>query len=71
MATTTASAVTEMSRGDEQIQRGVLAELTWDARVLPNEIGVVIGTGGGGRCPTATEVLPRAPAVARCASGGM
>ena len=50
MATTTASAVTAMSRGDEQIQRGVLAALKWDARVLPNEIGVVIETGGGGRC---------------------
>ncbi|RQX04620.1 BON domain-containing protein [Micromonospora inaquosa] len=29
-----------MTRSDEQIQRDVLAELKWDARVQPNEIGV-------------------------------
>jgi osmotically-inducible protein OsmY len=29
-----------MTRTDEQIQRDVLAELKWDARVQPNEIGV-------------------------------
>jgi osmotically-inducible protein OsmY len=30
---------------DEQIQRDVLAELKWDARVLPNEIGVSVKNG--------------------------
>lgn len=29
-----------MTRTDEQLQRDVLAELKWDARVQPNEIGV-------------------------------
>jgi BON domain len=37
MATTTQS--------DEQIQKDVLAELKWDARVLPNEIGVAVKDG--------------------------
>ncbi len=30
---------------DEEIQREVLAELKWDARVLPNEIGVAVQDG--------------------------
>ena len=30
---------------DEQIQRNVLAELKWDARVQPNEIGVSVKRG--------------------------
>ena len=29
-----------ITRTDEQIQRDVLAELKWDARVQPNEVGV-------------------------------
>jgi osmotically-inducible protein OsmY len=29
-------------RGDEQIQRDVLEELKWDARVQPNEVGVTV-----------------------------
>lgn len=32
-------------RTDEEIQRDVLSELKWDARVLPNEIGVVVRDG--------------------------
>jgi len=32
-------------RTDEQIQRDVLAELKWDARVAPNEIGVMVKDG--------------------------
>jgi osmotically-inducible protein OsmY len=32
-------------RTDEQIQRDVLAELKWDARVQPNEIGVAVKDG--------------------------
>jgi osmotically-inducible protein OsmY len=38
----TAPAIT---RTDEQIQRDVLAELKWDARVQPNEIGVAVKDG--------------------------
>lgn len=34
-----------MTRSDEQIQRDVLAELKWDARVQPNEIGVSVKDG--------------------------
>jgi osmotically-inducible protein OsmY len=34
-----------MVRSDEQIQRNVLAELKWDARVQPNEIGVSVKDG--------------------------
>src|SRR5260221_9451437 len=30
------------TRTDEQIQRDVLEELNWDARVQPNEIGVAV-----------------------------
>ena len=35
-----AIATATVTRTDEQIQRDVLAELKWDARVQPNEIGV-------------------------------
>ncbi|HEX6544214.1 MAG TPA: BON domain-containing protein [Ktedonobacterales bacterium] len=34
-----------MTRTDEQIQQDVLEELKWDARVLPNEIGVAAKDG--------------------------
>lgn len=34
-----------MTRTDEQIQKDVLAELKWDARVQPNEIGVAVKDG--------------------------
>lgn len=34
-----------MARGDEEIQRDVLEELKWDARVQPNEIGVAVQDG--------------------------
>ncbi len=34
-----------MTRTDEQIQRDVLEELQWDARVQPNEIGVAFTDG--------------------------
>src|SRR3989454_5285708 len=43
MATATATAI--MTSTDEQIQRDVLAELKWDARVQPNEIGVAVKDG--------------------------
>jgi osmotically-inducible protein OsmY len=43
MATATASRVE--TRSDEEIQRDVLAELKWDARVQPNEIGVAVKDG--------------------------
>jgi osmotically-inducible protein OsmY len=33
------------TRTDEEIQREVMAELKWDARVLPNEIGVAVKDG--------------------------
>src|SRR3989440_6250001 len=33
------------TRSDEQIQRDVLEELRWDARVQPNEIGVSVKDG--------------------------
>jgi osmotically-inducible protein OsmY len=33
------------SRTDEQIQKDVFAELKWDTRVLPNEIGVSVKNG--------------------------
>jgi osmotically-inducible protein OsmY len=33
------------TRSDEAIQRDVLAEMKWDARVLPNEIGVAVKDG--------------------------
>jgi osmotically-inducible protein OsmY len=41
MTTATATA----TRTDEEIQRDVLAELKWDARVQPNEIGVMVKDG--------------------------
>jgi hypothetical protein len=31
-----------MVRTDEEIQRDVTAELKWDARIAPNEIGVKV-----------------------------
>ena len=34
-----------MTKTDEQIQREVLDELKWDARVRPNEIGVAVKDG--------------------------
>ncbi|MEV1288577.1 BON domain-containing protein [Micromonospora sp. NPDC049679] len=34
-----------MTRTDEEIQRDVLEELKWDARVQPNEIGVAVRDG--------------------------
>lgn len=34
-----------LTRTDEQIQRDVLDELKWDARVQPNEIGVIAKDG--------------------------
>src|ERR1700751_4342084 len=34
--------MTNETKTDEQLQRDVLAELKWDARVLPNEIGVSV-----------------------------
>jgi osmotically-inducible protein OsmY len=40
----TTSTMTE-TRTDEQIQQDVFAELKWDARVLPNEIGVAVKKG--------------------------
>jgi len=38
-------ATTTTTKTDEQIQRHVLAELKWDARVQPNEIGVSVKDG--------------------------
>jgi len=38
-------AVATMTRTDEEIQKDVLAELKWDARVQPNEIGVIVKDG--------------------------
>ena len=38
-------ATATMTRTDEQIQQDVLEELKWDARVLPNEIGVAVKGG--------------------------
>ncbi len=38
-------AVAVETRTDEQIQQDVLAELKWDARVQPNEIGVAVKDG--------------------------
>jgi osmotically-inducible protein OsmY len=43
MATATATVLTAPT--DEQMQKDVLAELKWDARVMPNEIGVVVKNG--------------------------
>ena len=36
---------TTMTRTDEQIQRDVLEEFKWDARIQPNEIGVAVKDG--------------------------
>lgn len=36
---------TTSTRTDEEIQRDVLAEFKWDARLLPNEIGVSVNDG--------------------------
>ena len=38
-------AVATETRTDTQIQSDVLAELRWDARVMPNEIGVIVKDG--------------------------
>jgi osmotically-inducible protein OsmY len=40
-----ATATLTETRTDEQIQRDVLAELKWDNRILPNEIGVSVKDG--------------------------
>src|ERR1700687_977669 len=40
-----AMAIASGIRSDEQIQKDVLAELKWDARVQPNEIGVAVKEG--------------------------
>ena len=40
-----AIATATVTRSDGQIQRDVLAELKWDARVQPNEIGVAVKDG--------------------------
>ena len=40
-----ATATAMKAKTDEQIQRDVLAELKWDARVTPNEIGVAVKEG--------------------------
>src|SRR6185295_10223566 len=45
MATATATTSKMAPFSDEEIQREVLAELKWDARVQPNEIGVVVKDG--------------------------
>ena len=45
MATAAATATTSTKPTDEQIQRNVLAELKWDARLQPNEIGVIVKDG--------------------------
>ena len=68
MATATATFNSFTPRTDEEIQRDVLAELKWDARVQPNEIGVaakdgiVTLTGAGG---VSNGVI----ALGRCAIG--
>jgi osmotically-inducible protein OsmY len=38
-------AVATVNKTDEEIQRDVLAELKWDARLQPNEIGVIVKDG--------------------------
>jgi osmotically-inducible protein OsmY len=40
-----ATSIASEFRTDEQIQRDILAELKWDARVQPNEVGVAVKTG--------------------------
>src|SRR6266550_4497055 len=41
----TAVATKSGNQTDEQIQNDVLSELKWDARVQPNEIGVIVKDG--------------------------
>src|SRR5258708_4666570 len=41
----TAVATKPGNQADEEIQKNVLSELKWDARVQPNEIGVVVKDG--------------------------
>ena len=41
----TAVATKSGNQTDEEIQKNVLSELKWDARVQPNEIGVVVKDG--------------------------
>jgi osmotically-inducible protein OsmY len=38
-------AVSTLTKTDEEIQRDVLAELKWDSRLQPNEIGVIVKDG--------------------------
>jgi osmotically-inducible protein OsmY len=38
-------AVATLTRTDEEIQKDVLSELKWDARLQPNEIGVIVKDG--------------------------
>lgn len=38
-------AIATATKTDEQIQRDVLAELKWDAKLQPNEIGVIVKDG--------------------------
>ncbi len=45
-------AVATVTKTDEEIQRDVLAELKWDARLQPNEIGVIV-KGSSLRCKAA------------------
>jgi osmotically-inducible protein OsmY len=44
-AAKTATATTSTSRTDEKTQREVIDELSWDARVQPNEVGVAVKSG--------------------------
>jgi osmotically-inducible protein OsmY len=44
-ATTTTTTMTNTTRADEKIQREVIEELGWDARVQPNEVGVAVKNG--------------------------
>jgi osmotically-inducible protein OsmY len=45
MTTTTSANSTTTTRSDFDVQRDVLEELKWDARVQPNEIGVAVKEG--------------------------
>jgi len=55
-------------RTDEQIQRDVLAELKWDPRVQPNEIGVVVKDGIVTKGEAEKEEAERAAWMAHLAS---
>lgn len=44
-AAKTTTATTSTSRTDEKTQREVIDELSWDARVQPNEVGVAVKNG--------------------------